>query len=87
VRGYDNSAKQGKDHEYNMMKTFEHNGLSITISSLTNVIGFASGYLSSIDSIRSFGIFAAIGICMVFFNAMTLFGGILSYDARRQIAD
>jgi len=26
-----------------MARTLEHNGLSITISSLTNIIGFASG--------------------------------------------
>jgi len=67
-----------------MKKTLEHNGLSITVSSLTNVIGFASGYMSSLDSIRSFGVFAAIGIMMVFFNCLTCFGGLLSYDAHRQ---
>ena len=70
-----------------MATTLQHNGLSITISSLTNIIGFASGWLSSIDSIRSFGIFAAIGILMVFFNCLTLFDGLLSLDAQRQQSD
>jgi len=43
--------------------------------------------MSSIDSIRSFGVFAAIGILMVFFNCLTLFGGLLSLDAQRQQSD
>lgn len=43
VRGYDNACKESDDHDICMQKTFEHNGLSITISSLTNIIGFASG--------------------------------------------
>jgi predicted RND superfamily exporter protein len=86
VRGFDNAANESDDIEAIAKKTFEHNGLSVTISSFTNIIGFGSGYFSSLNVIRSFGMWASFGIFMLFFNVLTLFGALLVYDGMRQKA-
>lgn len=43
VRGYDIGSKHHKSHKMIMQHCLANNGISITISSLTNVIGFGSG--------------------------------------------
>jgi predicted RND superfamily exporter protein len=65
VRGYDTGSKKHKSHRMIMQHTLANNGISITISSFTNVIGFGSGWFSSLDVIQSFGIFTAVGILML----------------------
>jgi len=39
--------------------------MSITISSLTNMISFSSGYFSAMDAISSFAVFAGFGILLL----------------------
>jgi len=78
VRGYDIGSKHHKSHRMIMQHALANNGISITISSLTNVIGFGSGYFSNLDVFRSFGMFAAIGILMLYTNVLLMFGGFMS---------
>lgn len=58
--------------------------MSITISSLTNVVSFSSGYFSELDTISSFSIFAGMGIVFLYFNTLNLFGAFMVWDAQRQ---
>eukprot|EP00921_Rhytidocystis_pertsovi_P006799 GHVQ01011501.1.p1 GENE.GHVQ01011501.1~~GHVQ01011501.1.p1 ORF type:complete len:1649 (-),score=188.89 GHVQ01011501.1:523-5469(-) len=59
-------------------------GLSITITTLTNLVAFIIGASSPYLAIRNFCIFTAIGLFMGYVMALTFFLGWLCIDARRE---
>ena len=58
-------------------------GVAITITSVTDVVAFASGGTTILPALRSFCFFAAVGIIAVFFFQCTFFVAIMSLDQRR----
>jgi len=61
-----------------------HAGVSITITSLTDLLAFALGSTSSLPGLATFCGFAAIGIAADFILQITFFAGWLALDAYRE---
>ncbi|XP_015768303.1 PREDICTED: Niemann-Pick C1 protein-like [Acropora digitifera] len=60
----------------------KHAGCSITITSLTDFLAFMIGATTILPALRSFCIFAGIGIIADFALQATLFTAFLALDAR-----
>ncbi len=65
----------------------KHAGVAITITSVTDLLAFGVGGSSVLPALRSFGVFAAIGIFSVFVFMITFFFACFSIDQRRLEAD
>ncbi|XP_075245767.1 patched domain-containing protein 3-like isoform X2 [Convolutriloba macropyga] len=65
----------------------KHAGVSILITSLTDFAAFLIGATTIIPALRSFCIFAAMGILGIFLLTLFLFAGVLVYDQRRVAAN
>lgn len=63
--------------------TMAHAGVAITITSVTNFIAFGIGASSSLPALRSFCVYASIGIIIIFFFQTTWFVALLAIDERR----
>ena len=62
------SSGQGKDNlEKLMSKVMERAGVAITITSVTDFVAFGIGGSTVLPTLRSFCIFAAVGIIVIFF--------------------
>jgi predicted RND superfamily exporter protein len=61
-------------------------GVSITMTSLTNMIAFLVGITAKLPAIRYFCLYASMTITVVFVMHLTCFCALLSLDARRQEA-
>ena len=66
-----------------MIYMMKNAGLSITITSFTNCFSFAMGSISSMNAIRSFCLFAVLGMLLDYIYQITLFSAVLAYDLRR----
>lgn len=64
-------------------KAISHAGPSITITSMTNALAFAFGSLQSLTSLRSFCIFAAVSIVMLYLTVMSFFLAVVVWDTER----
>ncbi|XP_058956472.2 patched domain-containing protein 3 isoform X1 [Pocillopora verrucosa] len=62
----------------------KHAGCSITITSLTDFLAFMIGATTILPALRSFCLFAGIGILADFALQATMFTAFLALDARRQ---
>lgn len=60
-----------------------HAGPSITITSLTNALAFAFGGLNSLTALRSFCIFSAVCIVMLYLIVMSVFLCVVIWDTER----
>ena len=58
-------------------------GVSITITSLTNIAGFATGTFTQLPALETFAYFAAAGVFFDYFNQMTFFLAFVVWDVRR----
>ena len=68
---------------YKMNYMLKHAGVSITITSLTNVCSFAISSIISLPAIRNFAIFTCFGMFFDYFNQITLFSAAVALDLRR----
>lgn len=64
-------------------KAMQHAGPSITITSLTNSLAFAFGGINSLTALRSFCLFAAMCILMLYLIVMTVFLCVVVWDTER----
>lgn len=64
-------------------EAMQHAGPSITITSLTNALAFAFGGLNSLTALRSFCIFAAVCVLMLYLVVMTVFLSVVVWDTER----
>lgn len=64
-------------------KAMIHAGPSITITSLTNSLAFAFGGINSLTALRSFCLFAAACIMMLYLIVMTFFLSVAVWDTER----
>lgn len=61
-------------------------GMSITVTSFTNMVAFAIGMTTVMPFLKSFCIFAAMGILFLYIYEITFFVSCLVYDERRLAA-
>ena len=64
-----------------------HAGSAITVTSLTDITAFGVGGLTKLPALRSFCIYAAVGILATFVFQSTFFVAMFSLDQRRQEAN
>merc|ERR1719326_22123 len=83
VHGYDSTDKK-QSVEYRIAHAMGHVGVSITITSLTDMLAFALGATSSLPAVTNFCGFAAWGIFIDYLLQISFFVGALVLDARRQ---
>eukprot|EP00297_Palpitomonas_bilix_P001640 CAMPEP_0113876152 /NCGR_PEP_ID=MMETSP0780_2-20120614/5331_1 /TAXON_ID=652834 /ORGANISM="Palpitomonas bilix" /LENGTH=1021 /DNA_ID=CAMNT_0000862205 /DNA_START=52 /DNA_END=3117 /DNA_ORIENTATION=+ /assembly_acc=CAM_ASM_000599 len=69
--------------EEKIARTMGHAGVSITITSLTDVLAFALGATTTLPALKSFCVFAVFGILGDFLMQITFFGAVMVFDARR----
>ena len=62
----------------------KHAGVAITITSLTDLLAFGIGGSTVLPGLRSFCIYAAIGIVFVFLYMATFFLAWFSINQRRE---
>ena len=78
---------RGEELENSLIKKFgltmKHAGVAITVTSVTDLLAFGIGGSTSIPTMSSFCIFAAMGIFSVFFYMITFFFGWFYLDQRR----
>ena len=63
--------------------TMQQAGVAITITSLTDIVAFAVGGTTILPGLRSFCLFASVGIVAIYFFQCTFFLACLSLDQRR----
>ncbi|XP_076042992.1 patched domain-containing protein 3-like [Oratosquilla oratoria] len=63
--------------------TLKHAGVAITVTSVTDFTAFAIGSTTVLPALRSFCLYAAIGIAAIYFFQSTYFVAWLTYDQRR----
>jgi predicted RND superfamily exporter protein len=81
---YRQNLKPGASHPQKIRLTMNEVGLSVFLTSLTTSIGFLTLSLSSVLSLRNFGLDIALGIILTFFIAIILapvFIKVLKIDA------
>ncbi|XP_066910125.1 NPC1-like intracellular cholesterol transporter 1 [Clytia hemisphaerica] len=61
-----------------------HAGVSVLVTSVTDICAFAIGAATILPALRSFSIWCAIGILAIFLLTITLFTALLTLDAKRQ---
>ncbi|XP_076280248.1 patched domain-containing protein 3 isoform X1 [Lasioglossum baleicum] len=64
-------------------KAMQQSGMSVTVTSFTNVIAFAFGVTTVMPCLRSFYAFATLGIFFLYLYEMTFFMSCLVYDEKR----
>ncbi|XP_071561671.1 patched domain-containing protein 3 isoform X2 [Temnothorax nylanderi] len=67
-------------------KSIQVSGMSITVTSLTNMTAFAIGMTTVMPFLKSFCIFAAMGILFLYIYEIIFFVSCLVYDERRLAA-
>ena len=65
-------------------QTMAHAGISITITSLTDILAFALGSTSSLPALSSFCVFASVGIAADYLLQISFFAAWLALDVRRE---
>uniref|UniRef100_A0A3B1JSE7 Patched domain containing 3/pseudo n=1 Tax=Astyanax mexicanus TaxID=7994 RepID=A0A3B1JSE7_ASTMX len=72
------------DVEKRLAKTYEEAAVSITITTLTDVLAFYIGLMSSFPSVQSFCIYTGTAILFCYIYNITFFGAFLTFNGRRE---
>ncbi|RMG29243.1 MAG: hypothetical protein D6730_04240 [Bacteroidetes bacterium] len=72
ITKYISEMREGTPKEVALSKTLREIGFAIFLTSLTTAIGFASLMVSRLPPIRSFGLYAAIGVMFTFVIAFII---------------
>ncbi|XP_066266301.1 patched domain-containing protein 3-like [Branchiostoma lanceolatum] len=75
-----------KDKREAAAKAMKHAGVSITVTSITDLVAFGIGATSPIPALRSFCIYTAVAIVFLFLFQCTFFMGALVIDQYRREA-
>ncbi|XP_004638078.1 patched domain-containing protein 3 [Octodon degus] len=68
-----------------MSKVYAHVAVSITITTLTNVLAFYTGIMSSFRSIQYFCIYTGTTLLFCYFYSITWFGAVMALDGKREV--
>ncbi|KAM4029452.1 patched domain-containing protein 3-like [Anomaloglossus baeobatrachus] len=77
-------TKVKKNIEERMAETYAEAAVSITITTLTDVLAFYIGILTSFQSVQSFCIYTGTAILFCFLYNVTCFGAFLALNGRRE---
>ncbi|XP_069951253.1 patched domain-containing protein 3-like [Cherax quadricarinatus] len=85
MQAWNNLSPQEMKQELNERVGYalKHAGVSITVTSVTDFAAFAIGSTTMLPALRSFCLYAAVGIASVYFFQATFFVAFLSIDQRR----
>jgi Niemann-Pick C1 protein len=83
VNAYDN-CDRARDPVDRMGRSLRISGMSITVTSLTDVIAFLIGSTTSLPALRNFCYYAALGIFFDYFYQVTFFTACLALDEQRK---
>ena len=88
VQAVDNLAQTEKDLPANerVAKAMKHAGVSITVTSITDMAALLISSTTSLPILRSFCLFAAMGVLFLYIFAITFFVGCLALDEQRRDA-
>ncbi|KAI8773865.1 NPC1-like intracellular cholesterol transporter 1 isoform X1 [Biomphalaria glabrata] len=75
--------EQKLDIPHKLGVTLSHAGVSVTVTSVTDIIAFGIGASTAIPALSSFCIYASIGILALFLLVATVFASSLALDERR----
>ncbi|XP_066530217.1 patched domain-containing protein 3-like [Hoplias malabaricus] len=70
--------------EERLAKTYEEAAVSITITTLTDVLAFYIGLMSTFPSVQSFCVYTGTAILFCFIYNITFFGAFLALNGRRE---
>ena len=82
VNAYDNEVS--RDPVERMGQSLRSSGMSITVTSLTDVVAFLIGSSTSLPALRNFCFYAALGIFFDYVYQVTFFTAFLTLDERRK---
>ncbi|KAM6174055.1 LOW QUALITY PROTEIN: patched domain-containing protein 3-like [Erethizon dorsatum] len=68
-----------------MSRVYAHVAVSITITTLTNVLAFYTGIISSFRSIQYFCIYTGTTLLFCYFYSITWFGAVMALDGKREV--
>ncbi|CAL1688249.1 unnamed protein product [Lasius platythorax] len=77
---------KSSDISTRIAKSIQISGMSITVTSFTNMVAFAIGMTTVMPFLKSFCMFAAMGILFLYIYEITFFVSCLVYDERRLAA-
>ena len=83
VNAYDNTEIR-VDPVERMGRALRYSGMSVTVTSLTDVIAFLIGSSTSLPALRNFCFYAALGIFFDYFYQVTFFVACLALDEKRR---
>eukprot|EP00794_Sanderia_malayensis_P008208 gene8208-9088_t len=87
IQSYENTVKKlpsDSSLPYVLAATMKHAGVAISVTSMTDVIAFLIGATTLLPALRSFCVYAGLGILAVFFFACTIFTACLALDIKRE---
>lgn len=64
-------------------KTLSHSGVAITITSITDVVAFAIGGTTVLPALKSFCLYASVGIVAIYWFQCTFFVAFMTLDQKR----
>ncbi|XP_077864784.1 patched domain-containing protein 3-like [Saccoglossus kowalevskii] len=76
-------TKPSEDVAEKMSHTFSIAAVSVTLTSLTDIIAFALGTINPFPSVRNFCIYTGFAIFWCYLMQLTVFGGALVFHTRR----
>ncbi|KAJ9585968.1 hypothetical protein L9F63_020382, partial [Diploptera punctata] len=85
MQSLDNLKKEdrGEDVAERMGQVLRQAGVSITVTSLTDIVAFAVGTMTVMPFLRSFCVFASMGILFLYIFVILFFMSCLTIDERR----
>ena len=73
------NIQKGEDQRTAIIRTYEHSGLAIAMTSLTTAIGLGSFAGAEVAPIADLGMFASFGIIIALFYTMVLLPAVISF--------
>ena len=68
-----------------MMETFSDAAVSITVTSLTDLISFSVGCMTPFPSVQMFCAYAVAAVIFTYFYQLTFFAGIMVITGKREV--
>ncbi|CAJ0581174.1 unnamed protein product, partial [Mesorhabditis spiculigera] len=73
--------------EHRLRETFAEAAVSITVTSLTDLISFAVGCATEFPSVKMFCMYAVAAVVFTYVYQLTFFAGIMVFTCRREISN